>query len=126
MARRLKPRQYEAARLVAEGHTDVEITRQLRLRRFTLSRWRRLPEFYAAVLQHVENTASAARFKLHQLRLVSVKQLESRVSDIYSSPAERKQLLELLEYCRTLPADVAEARPQQPESAPDAPESAPG
>lgn len=105
MARRLKPKQYKAALMVAEGCADPQIISELKLRRNTLHRWRRLPEFFELVMHHVENTQQAASYKLGMMQYISITALRD---DIYwnRDPKRLKQVMELVEYCRTLAADV--------------------
>lgn len=45
MSHKLTPKQIKAIYLLAAGKTTIEVGKQLKLRRETLSRWRRIPEF---------------------------------------------------------------------------------
>lgn len=118
MTRKLRPQQYRAAKMVAEGETDATITNRLKLRRNTLNRWRRMPAFYQAVMDYAENMQQAARYKLAMMRLTSVESLHSDIYSNYGSAAELKQKLELVEYCRNL---ARETGPNGIEAFPTAP-----
>lgn len=105
MARRLKPKQYKAALMIANGDADPQIIDKLKLRRNTLNRWRRLPEFFEAVMQHVDNMQQAAHYRLGAMQYVSFTALRD---DIYwdREPKRLKQVMEVMEYCRTLANDM--------------------
>lgn len=112
MARRLKPKQYEAALMIAQGDSDPKIIKALKLRRNTLNRWRRLPEFYDLVMQHVDNTEQAARFRFGMMQYVSITALSDDIR--WNRDSKRlKQVMELVEYCRTFAADTNPKRTQR-------------
>ena len=45
MSQKLTPKQYEAAYLLVLGYTHENVAHRLKLRRETISRWKRQPEF---------------------------------------------------------------------------------
>jgi hypothetical protein len=67
MAKKLHPRQVRAARLLAYGETTNSITSKLKVRRETLSRWKRLPAFKAQMEQIIEEERIQMQYKLSRL-----------------------------------------------------------
>lgn len=102
MARKLSKRQYKAAQLVAAGESDDVIISTFKLRRNTLARWRRLPEFIEAVKTHMENTHHATQLRLHALQSMSVNALYRDLRFNDSKAPELKQKQALIDYCRQL------------------------
>ena len=119
MARKLKPIQYRAAQMIARGEPDDYITDKLKLRRNTLKRWRRVPEFYQAVQDVVEDMQLAAKYKLSALKATSVDALHSDIFWGRGTAAELKQKVELLDYCRNLPEEAALKSSESPQAAPN-------
>lgn len=71
----ISPKQREAARLLAFGHSGVEVCQQVGINPATLFRWRQQPEFddlHKSLLQRAEDEAF---LQLHALRKTAVERL---------------------------------------------------
>ena len=66
MTRRLSVKQIKAARMVAEGNTPTAISTALTLRRGTMGRWRRQPEFRREVEDVAYELRESMFYKLLQ------------------------------------------------------------
>lgn len=72
--------QREGARLAAEGWLGKQIARELEVAPETVSRWRKIPAFNRAILNHHEYAAIATRARLVQLIETAIDELEELVT----------------------------------------------
>lgn len=108
MARRLKPKQYRAALMIAQGDPDHYIAEKLKLRRTTLHRWRRIPEFFDLVMHHKENMEQAVKYRLGLIRYTSASALNEGVCwGRHTDPSSMRRILDVLDYCQKLEDNIA-------------------
>ena len=88
MLRKLKPKQVNAARLLATGLSGVEVARRLKLRPETLSRWKQIAAFRKEIEYVMQDTHEALRFKLTHLAEASVSAVWSELHN-YSHDSKR-------------------------------------
>ena len=105
MARQLKPKQYKAALLIAQGEPDHWIAEELNLRQTTLHRWRQIPEFYELVMHHVQNMEQAATYRLNMARYTSASALNEDVIK-RRDPGRLGHMLKLVDYCSNLKCNM--------------------
>lgn len=67
MSHKLTPKQVRAIYLLAGGATTIEVGRQLRMRRETLSRWKQLPWFNAEFERVMEQARGDFQHRLTHL-----------------------------------------------------------
>ena len=80
MSHKLTPKQMKAVHLLASGEKATVIARELKLRRETLSRWKRLPEFMAEIDKVMAETQERMRYRLLQLAEASISAMRMEVS----------------------------------------------
>lgn len=118
MARRLKPKQYHAVRMIAEGQTDHVITDTLKLRRNTLKRWRRVPEFYDAVRHYVEDIQLAAQYRLDMMEFTAIDALHTKIFWRDGDAPWLKQVMDTWNQCRNLRGNSAPNHPARHQTDP--------
>lgn len=75
MARTLKPKQRQAAFLLAQGALAKDIEIKLNMRPNTLARWQQLPAFQAHIQKYAIEMQQAAHYKALAMRYASLNRL---------------------------------------------------
>ena len=89
--------QREGARLAAEGWRGVDIASELQVAPETVSRWRKLPAYSQAVLQHHEAASLATRARLAELIEQSLDTLEELMGYRYDRRIQLRAATALLQ-----------------------------
>ena len=117
MSHKLTPKQVKAVHFLAQGCTLVDVSHALKLRRETLSRWKKKPEFNAKFEQIMAELREGMRHRLVHLIDASISAAEAGLS--YSDDPKRTQaalnVLKLLGIGRILLPDVSEKSPNEPD-----------
>ena len=105
MSHKLTSKQRRAIYLMVKGLTNIEIAAQLKMRRETLSRWKKKPEFAKKFDQVMEEFRLGMQHRLANLIDASITTVRSELS--YSNDPKRIQtalgVLKLLGIDRILP-----------------------
>ena len=96
MSQKVTPKQVRAMQLMARGHSVQEVSRQLRLRRETLSRWKRKPEFKAHFEQLMAQQREDVRYRLQLLVDESISAVSYGMQSNYSDPKRLQVALNVL------------------------------
>lgn len=88
MSHKVTPKQFRAMQLMARGYSLQEVSRQLKLRRETLSRWKKKPEFQA----YFEEMMAQQRATWQQRLEVLVDDSIQRVQTELRIPSDPKRI----------------------------------
>lgn len=96
MSRKLTPKQVQAAHLLAAGGVVMDIARELKLRRETLSRWKKIPEFQQEIEKVTEEWRDSMRQRLLILAETSINTLKSDLEQYKGDPKRIQTALNVL------------------------------
>ncbi|MDE3060440.1 MAG: hypothetical protein KGJ06_05465 [Pseudomonadota bacterium] len=86
ISHKLSPKQVKSIHLLARGLTAVEVARRLRLRRETLSRWKKIPEFAALFEKVMTEQRDSMKHRLTQLIDASITTMTESVKLEHCTP----------------------------------------
>lgn len=112
----LDERQARAVVLLTQGRTGIETAREVGVDPTTLRRWRRQPEFVAAVSEAQGEAIEAAQVRLGGLLDGALSAIESVLADPNAPPAAKLRAAELV-LARTYDAAQKTAEPSSADPA---------
>ncbi len=96
MSHKLTPKQNRALYLLAQGKTAIDVAATLKLRRETLSRWKKIPEFNEAFERIMEVQREGLKHQLTNLITNAIDTVNLGVNDDLCSQRCLKSALSLL------------------------------
>jgi hypothetical protein len=103
MSRKLKVKQIKALHLLAQGDSCIAISRRLKLRAETLSRWRKIPEF---ILEY-EKLMNEMRLNMKdQITNLMNSSITVAKRELYAEKCDAKRLQIALNMIKTLEKEI--------------------
>jgi len=116
MSHKLTAKQIKALHLLAGGATAVEVAQLLKMRRETLSRWKKIPEFAQKLEQVMTQIRDGMQHRLTGLADASISALKTELVRYQSDP---KRIQTALNVLRLL--GIAQKPPGKPAITPEKP-----
>ena len=111
MSHILTAKQIKAIYLLAEGKMTIEVGKAMKLRRETLSRWKRIPEFQLELERIMQEMCDDMKHRLTRLVSESISSVSRGLNGVYTDPKRLQtsfSVLKLLGIDRMLVADDIE------------------
>jgi len=96
MSHKLTAKQVKALHLLAGGATAVEVAQILKMRRETLSRWKKIPEFAQKLEQVMTQIRDGMQHRLTGLADASISALKAELGRYQSDPKRIQTALNVL------------------------------
>lgn len=86
MSTKLKSKQVQAAALLAAGVSATDAAKRLGVRKETLSRWQKIPEFNIVIQQDISEARAEMQKRLHKIFASSLDTIQQGIEDASISP----------------------------------------
>lgn len=96
MQHKLTAKQIQAAHLLVSGHSIFEITRSLKLRRETLWKWKKIPEFKEEYERIITETKSYLQTSIEDVFQESLRAMKQELKRYESDPKRLETLLNVI------------------------------
>jgi hypothetical protein len=96
MSHKLTPKQLKALSMLASGMSTVQIAREIKLRRETISRWRQIPEFTHEYDRLMDEVGFALKSKVTRVMDAAIKKITYEVESSYGDPKRIRALLHVI------------------------------
>lgn len=96
MSRRLTPKQLRALDMLAGGIPTTDIAVDLKLRRETLARWRKIPEFMYEYEKLMDEVRLGFRNKITEAINTSIERIAYEAGNSYGDPKRMEVLLKII------------------------------
>jgi len=102
MSHNVTPKQLQAIHLLTAGKSAMEIAKKLKLRRETLSRWKKIPEFNIVFEQVVGELRHGLQYRLLTLADTSISTIEEQFSRYYAADCDAKRVQMALNFIKMM------------------------
>ena len=103
MSQKLTSKQQKAIYLLARGDTIIAAAKALNMRRETLSRWRKIPEFIVEYEKLMVETRASLSHQITSLLEISITDVKQEIKQYNGDP---KRIQALLNMIKTLEKDA--------------------
>jgi hypothetical protein len=96
MSHRLTPKQLKALSMLAGGISTIDIAIELKLRRETMARWRKIPEFMYEYEKLMDEVRYGFRNKITEAINTSIERIAFEAGGSYGDPKRIEALLNVI------------------------------
>lgn len=96
MSRRLTSKQLKVLDMLASGISTIQISRELKLRRETMTRWRKIPEFVYEYEKLMDEVRHNLKNKMTEVMNAAITRMTYEASDYSSDPKRIEALLKVI------------------------------